>query len=86
MPRSWMRWPSAAVDSWLFAFLPLVFLPEGSGDFVRGLPLAVLVTVTASLVVALTIIPFVASRVLKDDHGPEGNRVLQTINGAIQRL
>jgi|JI10StandDraft_1071094.scaffolds.fasta_scaffold25262_4 multidrug efflux pump subunit AcrB len=70
----------------LFAFLPLVFLPEGSGDFVRGLPLAVLVTVTASLVVALTIIPFVASRVLKDDHGPEGNRVLQTINGAIQRF
>ena len=26
----------------LFAFLPLTFLPEGSGDFVRGLPMAVL--------------------------------------------
>jgi multidrug efflux pump subunit AcrB len=36
--------------------------------------------------VALTIIPFVASRVLKDDHGPDGNKVLQTINGAIQRF
>jgi multidrug efflux pump subunit AcrB len=70
----------------LFAFLPLTVLPEGSGDFVRGLPMAVLVTVTASLIVALTIIPFVASRVLKDDHGPDGNKVLQTINGAIQRF
>ncbi len=70
----------------LFAFLPLTFLPEGSGDFVRGLPMAVLVTVAASLIVALTIIPFVASRVLRNDHGPDGNRVLQAINGAIQRF
>lgn len=70
----------------LFAFLPLTFLPEGSGDFVRGLPMAVIATVAASLVVALTIIPFVASRLLKEDHGPEGNRVLQSINGVIQRF
>lgn len=70
----------------LFAFLPLTFLPEGSGDFVRGLPMAVLVTVAASLIVALTIIPFIASRVLKEDHGPEGNRALQAINGAIHRF
>ena len=70
----------------LFAFLPLTFLPEGSGDFVRGLPMAVLMTVAASLIVALTIIPFIASRMLKEDHGPEGNRALQAINGAIHRF
>jgi multidrug efflux pump subunit AcrB len=70
----------------LFAFLPLTFLPEGSGDFVRGLPMAVLATVAASLIVALTIIPFVASRLLKEEHGPEGNRFLQSINGAIHRF
>ena len=70
----------------LFAFLPLTFLPEGSGDFVRGLPVAVLVTIASSLIVSLTIIPFVASRLLKDNHGPDGNRVLQAINGAIHRF
>ena len=70
----------------LFAFLPLTFLPESSGDFVRGLPVAVLVTVASSLFVSLTIIPFVASRLLKDNHGPEGNKVLQAINGAIHRF
>lgn len=70
----------------LFAFLPLTFLPETSGDFVRGLPVAVLVTVASSLIVSLTIIPFVASRLLKDNHGPDGNRVLQAINGAIHRF
>lgn len=70
----------------LFAFLPLTFLPEGSGDFVRGLPMAVLVTVASSLIVSMTIIPFVASRLLRNQHGPEGNRVLQAINRGIQRF
>jgi len=70
----------------LFAFLPLAFLPEGSGDFVRGLPVAVLVTISSSLIVSMTIIPFVASRLLRNNHGPEGNRVLQAINRGIQRF
>jgi multidrug efflux pump subunit AcrB len=69
----------------LFAFLPLTFLPEGSGDFVRGLPLAVIVTVASSLVVSLTIIPFVASKLLKPESA-EGNRALRWITGGIERL
>jgi multidrug efflux pump subunit AcrB len=69
----------------LFAFLPLLFLPEGSGLFIRSLPAAVLYTVAASLLVALTVIPFLASRVLAvtpaagDPHDGEGNRALQAI-------
>lgn len=70
----------------LFAFLPLANLPEGSGDFVRGLPMAVLATVSASLLVSMTIVPFFASRILKAGHGPEGNRYLQALNGAIERF
>lgn len=69
----------------LFAFLPLTFMPEGSGDFVRGLPMAVLVTVASSLLVSLTVIPFVASRLLK--HGTSGgNRLLQVLTGGIERF
>lgn len=48
----------------LLAFLPLLALPEGAGDFIRSLPMAVVVTVAASLFVSLTIIPFLASRML----------------------
>ncbi len=70
----------------LFAFLPLANLPEGSGDFVRGLPMAVLVTVSASLLVSMTIVPFFASRILKSGHGPEGNRYLQALNAGIERF
>jgi multidrug efflux pump subunit AcrB len=59
----------------ILAFLPLCFLPEGSGEFIRSLPMAVILTVLASLLVALTIIPFLSSVMLKAHEGEhtEGN-------------
>jgi multidrug efflux pump subunit AcrB len=70
----------------LFAFLPLLFLPEGAGLFIRSLPAAVLYTVAASLFVALTVIPFLASRMLKADGAhAEGNRFLRGLTGGIER-
>ena len=70
----------------MFAFLPIANLPENSGDFVRGLPVAVLATVGSSLLVSLTIIPFFASRFLKGGQGPHGNRFLQIVTRGIERF
>jgi multidrug efflux pump subunit AcrB len=70
----------------IFAFLPLMFLPEGAGKFVRNIPVAVLATVAASLLVSLTIIPFLSSRLLKPHADPKGNRVLQAIQSGIHRI
>ena len=70
----------------MFAFLPLIALPEGSGEFIRSLPVAVLGTVGGSLIVALTLIPFIASRLLPRDADPEGNRLLRGLHTAIERL
>ncbi len=74
----------------IIAFMPLVFLPEGAGDFIRGLPLAVIMSVLASMVVSLTVIPFLSSRVLKDHGHDNGNifmRGLQKlIHGSYSRL
>ena len=70
----------------LFAFLPLLFLPEGAGIFIRSLPAAVLFTVLASLFVAYTVIPFLASRLLKrEGDATEGGRALEALTGAIRR-
>ncbi|HEY6870037.1 MAG TPA: efflux RND transporter permease subunit, partial [Novosphingobium sp.] len=69
-----------------FAFLPLIALPEASGQFIRSLPVAVLGTVAGSLLVALTLIPFVASRVLPRHADPHGNRLLQGLTRGIQRF
>lgn len=70
----------------LFAFLPLLMLPDNAGKFIRSLPVAVVFTVIASLFVALTIIPFLASRVLKKEENEHGNIVLQKLMGLIDRI
>jgi len=70
----------------LLAFLPLLFLPEGAGLFIRSLPAAVLYTVIASLFVAYTVIPFLASRVLRPEGETGGeSRTFRAITGAIGR-
>jgi multidrug efflux pump subunit AcrB len=69
----------------VFAFLPLLALPGTSGRFIAVLPTAVLSTILGSLLVALLIIPFLASRVLSEHDDPHGNRLLQRLMGAIHR-
>jgi multidrug efflux pump subunit AcrB len=70
----------------IFAFLPMLFLPEGAGKFTRSFIGSILYTVTASMLVSLTIVPFIASRVLKPDHNPDGNAVLRWLMGNIDRF
>ncbi|PWT76798.1 MAG: multidrug transporter AcrB [Bacteroidetes bacterium] len=74
----------------IFAFLPLLFLPEGAGDFIRSLPAAVVATVLASLFVSLTIIPFLSSRILSNHENAEGNIFLRglkkMIGGSYRKL
>uniref|UniRef100_B0SW12 Acriflavin resistance protein n=1 Tax=Caulobacter sp. (strain K31) TaxID=366602 RepID=B0SW12_CAUSK len=70
----------------MLAFLPLMALPGGSGAYIKSLPVTVLCTVGASLLVSMTIIPFLASRVLDKSSDPEGNPLLRGVNGAIRRL
>ncbi len=67
----------------MLAFLPLLSLPGGAGKYIRGLPLAVIFTVGASLFVSLTIIPFLASVVL-NQRDQEGNRLLRAFKRGIE--
>jgi multidrug efflux pump subunit AcrB len=55
----------------ILAFVPLLALPGTAGQFIRSLPLAVVLTVASSLLVSLTIVPFLASLFLKpeSEHG-----------------
>ena len=59
----------------IIAFLPLVFLPESSGDFVRSLPMSVIMSVLASLLVSLTIIPFLSTWFLKNKEEGHANKI-----------
>lgn len=67
----------------IIAFLPLVFLPEGSGDFVRSLSMAVIMSVLASMLVSLTIIPFLSTWMLKDKGADHSNKVFDLFQRGI---
>jgi len=74
-----------ATATLIFAFLPLLFLPGLSGKYIRSLPIAVVYAVLASLLVSLTIIPWMASRLMPQHEAAEGNRFLQWLDNGIRR-
>ena len=49
----------------LLSFFPLTQLGGGAGEFLRSLPVTVMITLIVSLVLALTLSPILASKVLK---------------------
>lgn len=67
----------------VIAFMPLMFMPEASGEFIRSLPVAVICSVLASMMVALTVVPFLSSKLLKPHANPHGNVFLRTLQKII---
>jgi multidrug efflux pump subunit AcrB len=67
----------------VFAFLPVLLLPGTPGKFIRSLPAAVVFTILASLLVSLTIIPFLSAIFLKEEKDERGNVFMRALNRAI---
>ncbi len=63
----------------VIAFLPLAFLPDIAGEFIRSLPMAIITSVLASMIVALTLVPFIGSKLLKTHTHAEGNYFLRKL-------
>ncbi len=67
----------------VFAFLPLLALPGAPGQFIRSMPVAVVFTIGASLLVSLTIVPFLSSRLLRPEH-QHGNIFFRAMTRVIE--
>jgi multidrug efflux pump subunit AcrB len=67
----------------LFAFLPLLALPGAPGLFIRSMPVALVFTIAASLLVSLTVVPFLSSVLLRSA-GAHGNLFLRGLNWLIE--
>ena len=70
----------------VFAFFPLFFLPEGAGKFTQSFIGTIVATITASMIVSLTIVPFLASRILSRDEEEGGNALLRWLMNKIDRF
>ena len=53
----------------ILAFLPMVLLQTGTGDFVRSMPVTVIYALAASLIISLTLTPYLSSRFLRKRDG-----------------
>ncbi len=78
----------AATATTLAAFTPLLFWPGMAGEFMKYLPLTLIVTLSSSLFVALVIIPTLCSIFLNPDGGRprklnRNGRILLAVIGAI---
>jgi multidrug efflux pump subunit AcrB len=67
----------------VFAFLPVLMLPGTPGKFIRSMPGAVVFTILASLLVSITIIPFLAAVFLKPEGDEHGNVFMRALNRGI---
>ena len=62
----------------VLAFVPIIFLGGSTGDFIRSLPITVIYTLSASLFVALTLTPLLASRLMSQSYRePKTHRLLE---------
>lgn len=67
----------------IIAFLPLAFMPEASGDFIRSLPIAVMTTISGSLLVSLTVVPYLSGKLLKSSTSNHENIFLTILQKGI---
>ncbi|MBD3234735.1 MAG: MMPL family transporter [candidate division Zixibacteria bacterium] len=49
----------------VLAFFPMIMLPGVTGDFIRSMPATVIFTLVASLMISLTLTPYLSSRFIK---------------------
>ncbi len=61
-----LGWPViTATATTMLAFIPIITMPDKAGRFIQSLPVTVLFTMFASLILALTLTPYLASVFLK---------------------
>ncbi len=76
-----MAWPiTASTFTTLAVFMPLLFWPDTVGEFMKFMPITVLATLSASLLMALIVVPTVGSLVGRP--GAHSARTIATLRAA----
>jgi multidrug efflux pump subunit AcrB len=75
----------SATATTLLAFLPIVTMKDVSGEYIRSMPLTVIYTLTASLFIALTFTPYLATRILRPTSKRRAGRLVRAMDGFIEK-
>ncbi len=68
----------------LLAFVPIIMMKNITGDFIRSMPVTVVFTLSASLLVALTLTPYLSGKFLRAQDSNGKNRLRQRMNHFIE--
>lgn len=76
-----MAWPIiASTATTLAVFVPMLFWPGMVGEFMKFLPVTVIATLTASLLMALIFVPVLGGSLLRRGQGTQGSAVPEDID------
>ena len=64
---------ASATLTTILAFIPILSIQNVTGAFIRSLPVTVIVTLMASFIIATTLTPFLASRIMKKPNPGSAN-------------
>ena len=68
----------------VLAFVPIMMMRDVTGDFIRSMPATVVYTLLASLLMSLTLTPYLASRFIRVEYAMKQNRVRKLLNRFVE--
>ena len=67
LAASEIGWPVvSATLTTILAFVPIAAMPDETGEFIMSLPVTIMITLSVSLLIALTLTPVITSRLFRD--------------------
>ncbi len=74
LAASEIGWPViTATLTTILAFVPLAAMPYMTGSFIKSMPITIMITLTVSLLIALTFTPVITSRLFRERSSEAGN-------------
>jgi multidrug efflux pump subunit AcrB len=82
-----LGWPIvSATATTMLAFIPIITMPDKAGRFIQSLPVTVLFTLFASLILALTLTPYIASVFLKAGDAVRKRKYAFNLKSSLKKL
>ncbi|MFC2102312.1 efflux RND transporter permease subunit [Bacteroidota bacterium] len=80
-------WPViSATATTVLAFIPLIMMPEASGEFIKSMPVTIIATLIMSLLVALTLTPLITSKIYRNVAAADVKKKMTFVEKRLQQL
>ena len=76
----------SATTTTLLAFIPIMMIQDNTGEFIRSMPMTVVFTLSASLLLSLTLTPYLSEKFIKVSVGHHERPLRRWLNYLIARV